>query len=94
MEPPKVEKSDQFHIEEGYKISHFDRKVSKRKQMIDEERRLLEQERALLEAEREVFVVVPDLLTGTSKTDMNDVLVQLGEDAVFEAIKSMKRVTM
>ena len=50
--------------------------------------------RRLLEAEREVFVVVPDLLTGTSKTDMNDVLVQLGEDAVFEAIKSMKRVTM
>ena len=50
--------------------------------------------RRLLEAGKVVYMVWPDLLPGTTKTDMNDVLQQLGEDAVFMAIKGMKKLTL
>ena len=55
---------------------------------------VLRSARRMLEAGKEVYVVCPDLLPGTTKTDMNDVLQQLGEDAVYQTIKGMKRLTL
>ena len=48
----------------------------------------------LLEAGKVVYLVWPDLLPGTTKTDMNDVLQHQGEDAVFLTIKGMKQLTL
>ena len=48
----------------------------------------------LLEAGKVVYVVWPDLLPGTTKTDMNDVLQHQGEDAVYLTIKGMKKLTL
>jgi len=48
----------------------------------------------LLEAGKMVYVVWPDLLPGTTKTDMNDVLQHQGEDAVYLTIKKMKQLTL
>jgi len=50
--------------------------------------------RRLLEAGKVVYLVWPDLLPGTTKTDLNDVLQQLGEDAVYLTIKRMKKLTL
>lgn len=51
--------------------------------------------RRLLEAGKKVFFVVPPLVDGLSKTDMNDVLLHHGAEAVDDVItKELKRITL
>ena len=51
--------------------------------------------RKLLDAGKKVFFVMPPLVDGLSKTDMNDVLLHHGGEAVLDIItKEMKKVTL
>ena len=51
--------------------------------------------RKLLEAGKKVFFVVPPLVDGLTKTDMNDVLLHHGGEAVRDIInKELKKVTL
>ena len=49
----------------------------------------------LLAAGKKVFFVVPPLVDGLTKTDMNDVLLHHGLEAVNDVItKEMKKITL
>merc|ERR1712226_1264164 len=50
--------------------------------------------RRLLEANKWVFVVWPEMLEGSEKTDMNDILQRTGECAVQRTIFSMRRIIL
>eukprot|EP00092_Neocalanus_flemingeri_P034543 GFUD01037566.1.p1 GENE.GFUD01037566.1~~GFUD01037566.1.p1 ORF type:complete len:399 (+),score=89.26 GFUD01037566.1:60-1256(+) len=47
-----------------------------------------------VEAGKDVYIVLPPLLEGLDKTDMNDILVHLGEEGVYKAVmKNMKKLS-
>ena len=49
----------------------------------------------LLENDKEVFYVLPPLVDGHDKTDMNDILVHHGESAVHEIVLNrIKKIKM